>query len=74
MRHVNYRPKNSFELVLLKQQLRSEVQLNEEKIGFQFKYLRNSFKELAISSARYYAQKLASQFLKQLLLAKMKDR
>ena len=59
----SYRPKNITELKLLKQQLRSNVKLEEEVIGFGIERMQSSFADLARSAAKIYLQGLAIKLL-----------
>lgn len=72
MRKLSYRPKNINDLRLLKQQLRSNVKLEEEIIGFGIERMSNSFADLARSAAKIYLQGLAIKLLTKVVQTRMR--
>ncbi|MCB2197226.1 MAG: hypothetical protein KQH79_15305 [Bacteroidetes bacterium] len=72
MSKSSYRPKNITELKLLKQQLRSNVRLEEEVIGFGIERMRNTFADAAKSAAKIYLQGLAIKLLTKVVQSRMR--
>ena len=72
MKKLSYRPKNINDLRLLKLQLRSNVKLEEEVIGFGIERMSNSFADLAKSAAKIYLQGLAIKLLTKVVQTKMR--
>lgn len=72
MKKLSYRPKNINDLRLLKQQLRSNVKLEEEIIGFGIERMSNSFADLARSAAKIYLQGLAIKLLTKVVQTRMR--
>jgi len=72
MKKLSYRPKNINDLRLLKQQLRSNVRLEEEIFGFGIERMRSSFADLARSAAKIYMQGLAIKLLTKVVQSRIR--
>lgn len=72
MNKLSYRPKSINDLRLLKQQLRSNVKLEEELIGFGIERMSSAFADLARSAAKMYLQGLAIKLLTKVVQTKMR--
>ena len=60
-------PKSTFELALLKEQLNSDVLLQEQALGIEAMRLRSSFAQVLKNTAIIQTQKLAIHFLMKLM-------